>query len=204
MIVDTKGTVTVPNHLRGQVSDCLAITMQAAQWGMNPFAVAQKTHIISGTLGYEAQLVNALISSSAAIQVRFHYEYGGDGWGKLTKSREAKSNRNGRETSYRVRDWNDSDEEGLFIRVGAILRNDSEITWGEPVYLSSVIIRNSSLWATNPKQQLAYLAVKHWARLYCPEVILGIYTADELEERTVTRVSHKTNLGTLIKHGFAQ
>jgi hypothetical protein len=38
--------------------------MQAAQWGMNPFAVAQKTHVVNGTLGYEAQLVNAVVSSS--------------------------------------------------------------------------------------------------------------------------------------------
>jgi hypothetical protein len=37
--------------------------MQAAQWGMNPFAVAQKTHVVNGTLGYEAQLVNAVVSS---------------------------------------------------------------------------------------------------------------------------------------------
>ncbi len=34
-----------------------------------------------------------------------------------------------------------------------------------------------------PRQQLAYLAVKRWARLYCPDVILGVYTADEIDER---------------------
>jgi hypothetical protein len=33
-----------------------------------------------------------------------------------------------------------------------------------------------------PRQQLAYLAVKRWARLYCPDVILGVYTADEIDE----------------------
>jgi hypothetical protein len=33
------------------------------------------------------------------------------------------------------------------------------------------------------RQQLAYLAVKRWARLYCPDVILGVYTADEVDER---------------------
>lgn len=35
----------------------------------------------------------------------------------------------------------------------------------------------------DPKQQLAYLAVKRWARLYCPDVILGVYSPDELMER---------------------
>lgn len=73
------GTVTVPKHLQKQPSDCLAVAMQAAQWGMNPFAVAQKTHLVNGTLGYEAQLVNAVLQSSGAIAGRFHYEYQGQG-----------------------------------------------------------------------------------------------------------------------------
>ncbi|WP_297533008.1 RecT family recombinase [Thalassolituus sp.] len=71
--------VTVPKHLQGSVGDCMAICMQAAQWRMNPFAVAQKTHLVNGTLGYEAQLVNAVIQSSGAISGTFSYEYHGDG-----------------------------------------------------------------------------------------------------------------------------
>lgn len=43
--------------------------------------------------------------------------------------------------------------------------------------------QHSTLWASDPRQQLAYLAVKRWARLYCPDVILGVYTADEIDER---------------------
>lgn len=74
-----KSAVTVPKHLQGKPADCLAISMQAAQWGMNPFAVAQKTHIVNGTLGYEAQLVNAVIQSSGAIKGNFKYEYKGNG-----------------------------------------------------------------------------------------------------------------------------
>lgn len=72
-------TVSVPNHLRNQPGDCLAIVMQASQWNMNPFAVAQKTHLVNGALGYEAQLVNAVIQASGAIKGRFHYEYRGEG-----------------------------------------------------------------------------------------------------------------------------
>jgi len=71
--------VTVPAHLAGKAGDCLAVVMQAAQWRMNPFAVAQKTHVVNGTLGYEAQLVNAVVQSSGAISGRFHYEYQGEG-----------------------------------------------------------------------------------------------------------------------------
>lgn len=165
-----KSAVTVPKHLAGKPADCMAIVMQAMQWGMNPYAVAQKTHLVNGVLGYEAQLVNAVISSSSAIQGRFHYEYGGD-WEKIAGQKDGR------------------DELGLFIRVGAVLRGEAEITWGEPIYLADITTRNSPLWKTAPKQQIAYLAVKYWARLYCPEVILGVYSPDEVEPRTEKEIN---------------
>jgi hypothetical protein len=71
-------TVSVPKHLVGKENDCLAVVLQAMQWQMNPFVVAQKTHLVNGALGYEAQLVNAVAQSSGAIKGRFHYEYKGE------------------------------------------------------------------------------------------------------------------------------
>lgn len=184
--------VTVPAHLAGKPADCMAIVMQAMQWGMNPYAVAQKTHLVNGVLGYEAQLVNAVIASSNAIHGRFHYRYGGD-WERCTRTQEVTREKTGKNGKYqvteRVRGWNDEDELGLFVQVGAILRGESEITWGEPLYLSGIVTRNSPLWVSNPKQQIAYLGVKYWARLYCPEVILGVYSQDEIEQRTEKEIN---------------
>ena len=168
--VMAKGVATVPKHLAGNVADCMAVTMQAVQWKMNPFAVAQKTHIINGTMGYEAQLVNAVIVTSGAIDGRFKYEYIGN-WDAFQKTDKK---------------HDDEIKLNLGIKVGAILTGEQNITWGEPLYLSNVTIRNSPLWKTAPKQQIAYLAVKYWARLYCPEVILGVYSTDELEEARKT------------------
>ena len=74
-----RGIATVPKHLQKNPADCLAVVMQATQWGMNPFAVAQKTHLVNGTLGYEAQLVNAVLQATGAIDGDFSYEYRGAG-----------------------------------------------------------------------------------------------------------------------------
>lgn len=74
-----EGRMTVPEYLRGNVGDCMAIAMQAMLWNMDPFAVAQKTHIVSGRLGYEAQLVNAVLQNSGAIRNALAYEYRGEG-----------------------------------------------------------------------------------------------------------------------------
>lgn len=73
------GSVTTPKHLQGKPADCMAVVMQSMRWGMDPFVVAQKTHVVNGNLGYEAQLVNAVLQSSGAIVGRFHYEYTGTG-----------------------------------------------------------------------------------------------------------------------------
>lgn len=144
--------VALPAHFRGKPGDCLAVVMQAAQWGMNPFAVAQKTHVVNGALGYEAQLVNAVVQTAGAIHGRFHYEYRGEG-------------------------------ASVECRVGAVIRGERDITWGEWLSAATVTTKNSPLWKTNPKQQLGYLQVKNWARAFVPGAILGVYTPDELEER---------------------
>lgn len=145
----SRAVATVPQHLVGKPADCLAIAMQAMRWGMDPFVVSQKTHIVSGRLGYEAQLVNAVIMSTRAIEGTFHYEYRGEG-------------------------------QDLACRVGAKPRGESEIVWNEWLRNGDVTTRNSPLWKTNIKQQLGYLQVKNWARLYTPGAILGVYTQDEL------------------------
>jgi hypothetical protein len=120
------------------------------QWGMLPHVVAQKTHIVNGTLGYEAQLVNAVVQTSGTITGRFHYEYRGN-------------------------------SPQLECRVGAIIRGESEITWGNWLNEAKVTTKNSPLWKVNPQQQMGYLQVKNWARLYCPGAILGVYSPDEFD-----------------------
>jgi hypothetical protein len=143
--------LSVPKELKGNIGDCLAIVTQALIWGLNPFAVAQKAHVINGKLGYEAQLVNAVVMQSGAIKGHFHYEYRGAG-------------------------------NTLECRVGAVLAGETQITWNEFYCVGDVKVKNSPLWATNPKQQLGYLQVKNWARAFTPGAVLGVYTADELRD----------------------
>lgn len=173
------GVATLPKHLQGNKSDCFAVALQAIKWGMDPFSVAQKTHLINGVLGYEAQLVNAVIISSSKIVDRaFHLDFFGDWTRVIGKFKEVTGNAG---KPYKVPAWTSKDEEGLGIRIWATLRGESEPRELE-LLLTQAQVRNSTLWASDPKQQLAYLAQKRWARLYCPDVILGVYTPDELEE----------------------
>lgn len=111
---------------------------------------------MNGKLGYEAQLVNAAVTTSRAIVGFFNFEYRGEG-------------------------------QNLACRVGAVLRGSNEITWGEFLCIADVTIKNSPLWKSNPRQQLGYLQVKNWARLYTPGAMLGVYSVDELEDADVIK-----------------
>ncbi|OBS35905.1 recombinase RecT [Pseudomonas syringae] len=171
------GRATLPKHFNGNSADCLAVVMQAMQWRMNPFAVAQKTHLVNGVLGYEAQLVNAVITTCAPVVDRLHYEWYGN-WEKVIGKFVIK---NGDKGEYRQPGWKLADEEGLGVKVWATFRGEDEPRVLE-LLLAQARTRNSTLWADDPRQQLAYLATKRWSRLYCPDVILGVYSPDELEE----------------------
>ncbi|WP_122510199.1 recombinase RecT [Pseudomonas viridiflava] len=171
------GRATLPRHFNGNSADCLAVVMQAMQWKMNPFAVAQKTHLVNGVLGYEAQLVNAVITTCAPVVDRLHYEWYGD-WDKVIGKFVIKTGDKG---EYRQPGWKLADEEGLGVKVWATFRGEDEPRVLE-LLLAQARTRNSTLWADDPRQQLAYLATKRWSRLYCPDVILGVYSPDELEE----------------------
>lgn len=42
--------------------------------------------------------------------------------------------------------------------------------------------KNSPLWKTKPDLQLYYNASRDWARMYFPDVIMGVYTEDEMRD----------------------
>lgn len=153
---------TVPKHLVGSPGDCLAIIMQSTRWGMDPFAVAQKTHVVNGALGYEAQLVNAVVSSSSLLATRIAYEWEGD-WRGVSGETDR------------------SDERAVWV--AATLRGENAPRKLR-VSMAQAGVRNSPNWKHDPRQQLAYLATKRWARLHAPDVMLGVYTPDELAEPT--------------------
>lgn len=46
----------------------------------------------------------------------------------------------------------------------------------------SITTKNSPLWKTDPQQQLGYYSARSWARRHCPEVLLGVYDRDEVEQ----------------------
>jgi hypothetical protein len=177
----------VPKHLRDNPGGCLAVTMQGMRWNMDPFALAQKTYTVShdGPVAYEGQAIIAALNNSPLLATRLDFEWFGD-WHKIVgKFKEVtsktKKDDEGNFKKYIVPDWNIADEQGLGVRVWARLVGEKEPRRME-LLMTQVRTRNSGLWTEDPKQQIGYLSGRRWGRLHAPDVIMGVYTPDELED----------------------
>lgn len=145
------GGTAVPKHLRGNPGGCLAITIQALEWRMSPFAVANKSYEVNDRMAYEAQLIHAVIEARAPLKGRLRDRYEGEGTDRLC------------------------------IVTGHIKGEVDPLEYKSPP-ISKIKVKNSPLWTADPDQQLWYYSTRSWARKYCPDVLLGIYTEEELRE----------------------
>lgn len=176
------GKATVPKDFVGNVGDCTMIAMQALMWGMNPFAVIQKCFFVNGRIGYEAQLIVAAINCSGVLKERMRVVPFGP-WEKILGKFQIRKNQEGKE--YRVPDWTLADEEGLGMDITATIVGETEPRTLR-LLLAQARTRNSTLWGEDPLQQFTYLIQKRWARIHVPEVILGVYSHEELDSVGVT------------------
>lgn len=69
----------VPRHLRTNPGASLAVCVQALEWHMSPFSVANKSYEVNDRIAYEAQLIMAVINARAPLQKRLRYNYTGEG-----------------------------------------------------------------------------------------------------------------------------
>lgn len=146
--VMARADIALPKHLRGNEGACLAVSMQAMRWEMDPFAVANKSYSVNDRLAYEAQLVAAVVHTRAPIKRRPDYDYTGAGPTRR-------------------------------CIVSVEMLDGSTKVYESPEF-ASITTKNSPLWKSDPDQQLGYFAIRSWARRHAPEVILGVYTPDEL------------------------
>lgn len=140
----------VPAHLRRKPGDCMAVCLQALRWGMDPFMVAQKSYVVRD---------GATPAYEAQLIAAVIY---------------SRAPLNGRLDI----EWSGDAARRICTVTGRII--------GDPkpkvrrVDSSTITTRNSPLWKSDLDQQLAYYSVRAWARLYCPDVIMGVFAPDEI------------------------
>jgi hypothetical protein len=172
----------VPPHLRGNVGTCLAVCTKALRFGFDPYALAEHSFVMKKdmdvtvetpqggrvtrkepvtTLAYDSYVIRAVIEAHAPIKGRLRYAYSGDGMERrCLVSAELRA----------TGDVISHESPTLGERIKAIGRSDKGYIKGSP------------LWESKPDQQLGYDTARDFCRRHFPEVLMGWYDKDELEE----------------------
>lgn len=160
----------LPPHLIGKSEACFAVVVNAITWKLNPFMVAQSTYSVSGKVGYEGRLVQAILENSGQLVGGVKFEHIGD-WSKIEGKWKKVVGEKGK--PYAVSEWKDTDEAGLGVIVTAQVRGEIEPR-SFTMWLRECFPRNSTLWPTRPKQQICYTAVRAFANVAMPGIFIGI------------------------------
>jgi hypothetical protein len=149
----------VPEAYRGDKNrPNILIAMElAARIGASVFAVMQNIDIIHGRPSWRATFLIATVNASGRFTpIRFKWQgkEGTESWGCRAVAKD-------RETGEEC--------VGALITIGLAKAEG----WST---------KNGSKWRSMPEQMLMYRAAAFWARIYAPELSLGMQTSDEVRD----------------------
>lgn len=145
----------VPEAFRGNISNCTIALEMASRMGASPLAVMQNLYIVHGRPSWSSQFIIAAVNSTGKFTpIRFVIEGSGDDRSCVAWATERGSNERLESPPISI---GMSKKEGWFGK-------------------------NGSKWQTMPELMLRYRAATLFGRLYAPEVLMGMQTADEVED----------------------
>lgn len=144
----------VPDTYQGNKANCMIALEMSQRIGASPMAVMQNLHIIHGRPSWSSQFVIAALNSC------------------------------GRFSALRFRVTGTGDDETC---VAWATDRSGEVLEGPPVSIGMAkaegwYSKNGSKWKTMPQLMLRYRAAKFFGNLYAPDVLMGMHTADEVED----------------------
>jgi hypothetical protein len=143
----------VPAHLRGKPQDCFIALHMAERLNEDPLIVMQNIYIVSGKAGWSAQYMIGRANRSGVFRGRITWKTEGTG-------------------------------DALKVTACATLAETGEVVEAS----ASMAMAKAEGWVSNKKYQsmpehmLRFRSATMLIRLYAPEVMLGIPTADEVED----------------------
>lgn len=164
----------IPPWLQGNVGGMFGICMKAQELGISPLSLANWSYVVEQTVAgakvarvsYESQFFHSVIEARAPITGRLQVSY--EGSGDARKCRVFATFKGEKEPRY-------------FPPLDA---DPDQFTLGKlrPKANDQGNIKGSPLWTKKPDLQLFYNMSRDWARMYCPDVIAGMYGRDEMED----------------------
>ena len=150
----------VPQAYQGKPEDCFIAVEMAARMGMSPVFVMQNLNVVRGRPAWTGQACIAMVNACG----RF---------------RDVKLVYTGKKGT---------DERGCYLE--AVRVTDGEVVQGTEVTMKLVRDEgwiSNTKWKNMPEQMLGYRAASFFARLYCPEALMGLQTQEEVYDAEPVR-----------------
>jgi hypothetical protein len=147
----------VPQQFRGNIANCMIAYELAYRMQVNVFMLMQSMYVVSGKPGLEAKMAIALVNARGPFRGTIQFKLEHDSSGAPVAC-----------TAY-----------ATLKQTGD--RVETTVTW-DVVEKEGWDKKSGSKWKTMPEQMFKYRAASWLARTYCPEVLMGMHTTDELED----------------------
>jgi hypothetical protein len=150
----------VPQHFRGNLGNILIALNFASRAKADPFMIMQNLYVVHGRPGLEGKLVIALINQCGRFDpIKFRVE------GNVNRP--------------------ENDDDGVVAYAKEMSSGDVldgvKVTWGM-VKAEGWLSKAGSKWKTLSPLMFRYRAATFFARVYCPEVLMGMQTTEELHD----------------------
>ena len=145
----------VPKEFQGNMGNCAIALNIAKRLGADPFMVIQNIDIIHGRPSFRATFLIAMVNASGRF-TPLQFRMSGEG---ATRSCVA---------------WAKDKETGDVIE-------GTEITMAM-AKAEGWSTKSGSKWVTMPEQMLRYRAAAFFARIYAPDITLGMHTSEEMRD----------------------
>jgi hypothetical protein len=145
----------IPKDFQGNMANCAIGLEIAARLKASPFMVIQNIDIIHGRPSFRAQFLIAMVNASGRFSpLQFKFE--GEGAGRSCQA-FAKSRETGELCEGPIVTWAMAKAEGWTDKAG-------------------------SKWKTMPDLMFTYRAGAFFARIYAPDITLGMQTSEEMHD----------------------
>lgn len=145
----------VPATYQGNPSNCLIAIEMASRINTSPMMVMQNLYIVHGNPAWSSQWIIAMINNSRRYKTELKFDMEYDNSGKPLSCRAWAEDYNGNKVTGPLITMEMANAEG----------------WTK---------KNGSKWATMPEVMIRYRAASFFGRLNCPDMIMGIYSQEEV------------------------
>ena len=165
-------TSIIPQSYQGKPQDCFVAIEMANRMGVSPMVVMQNMYVVKGKPSWAGQACTMLINSCGKFKDVKHIYTGEKG----------KPNRGCYVTATRISDGSQVDG------VEVTMQMAQAEGW-----------TSNSKWRNMPELMLAYRASAFFARVYCPEAMMGVQTAEEVYDADSTPINAAASLTAALK-----